>query len=615
MSTPQPPLNLDPRLHHVTRLIAAERLDEAEAICTQLEKDSADDPVLLHAQGLIDYMRRRYDQAIARFQAASKTLSDNPNLYGNLGEALRRKGDLEAAIQAFQNALLLDPYFPKAHLGLANILAEQERHTLARNRFQFLIKLHPNFAPAYHYLGVMLTAVEQAKEAIPLLRKAIALQPGYYEARFSLANALEQVGQTQEACQIYQELLREKPEDAAVHNNYANLMRSLGFIEDAEAHLREAAKHDPRHVSAYFNRSAKSLAKDISPETARELEALFEDPNLREGDRISLHFTLAKYYECQKNYEKAFHHYQTGNDIDHRVAPYNPDNQEKLVEVFQSFFTQDFFASRPHMGCESDLPVFIFGMPRSGTTLVEQILSSHPQVFGAGELKFLAQTLQVTAQTLQQHGGYPACLTYLDPVQSCLLGERYLEEIRTLAERDYTPRENQSLLRITDKMPGNFLSLGLVALLMPKAKLIHCRRDPMDSCLSCYTQRFTQVISYTRKLEDLGHYYRHYEELMAHWHKVLPMPILDVQYEETVQDPEAMSRKIIEFVGLEWHEDCLNFHQNQRKVKTASVEQVREPIYTSSVGKWRRYEAFLAPLAQALGPYATSFQRPAEIAP
>ncbi len=591
---------IDPRLNHVTQLLAAEKLDAAEAICETLSQENAEDPFLLHAQGLIDYMRKRYDRAIQLFQRSIAKIPNNPNFYGNLGEALRRKGEPLRALRAFQDALLLEPKFAKAHLGLGNSLADLKRYPEARTRFQFLIELHPQLPAGYHYLGVMLTALERPKEAIPLIRKAIALKPGYSEARFSLADALEQAGQTEDALALYQELLTENPTDSSIHNNYANLLRSLGRSKEAESHLREAVKHDPNSISAYYNRTSKELAQELSPEQLQHLENRFADPNLRKEDRSNLHFTLAKYYEGHKDYDQAFSHYQTGNDIDRRKEPYITEHQAKLTEIFKNFFTRDFFASRTHFGCESQMPVFIFGMPRSGTTLVEQILSSHPRVYGAGELKYISQTMQLVAQQLSGKG-YPVCLNNLDPVQACILGEGHMDKLRGLVK---DPAERANTLRITDKMPGNFINLGLVALLLPKAKLIHCRRDPMDSCLSCYTQHFTQVIAYSRRLEDLGHYYQCYEELMAHWHQVLPLPILDVQYEEIVQAPETMSRRIIEFVGLDWHDDCLNFHQTQRQVKTASVEQVRQPIYTSSVGKWRRYEKHLAPLIKALGSYA-----------
>lgn len=445
----------------------------------------------------------------------------------------------------------------------------------------------------------MLTTLEAHKEAIPILRKAISLQKGYYEAKFSLANALEQDSQTQEALQIYYDLLKEKPHDSSVHNNCGNILRTLGKIDKAEEHIKQALKHNPEHLSAYYNRSAKHFAQEVTPAQLQRLNELILDSNITEEDRANLHFTLARYHHGGKNYQTAFNHYQKGNHIDNRKEPYDGEIQAKVFSIFKSFFTKEFFATHQHFGSPSDTPVFIFGMPRSGTSLVEQIVSSHPQVYGAGELKYISQLIQNLAGKFSNQAGYPACLNLLNPINSCGIAQKYLDQLNELVSGN-----KEHILRVTDKMPGNFTNLGLISLLLPNAKLIHCRRNPMDSCFSCFTQHFTQVIVYTRTLEDLGHYYQLYEDLMTHWHHVLPTKILDVQYENMVENTEEMSRKIIDYVGLEWDDACLNFHQTERKVKTASLEQVRKPIYSSSVGKWRNYEEFLEPLKQALGEYA-----------
>lgn len=590
---------LKAELQIIEKLILEEKLEEAEIKCLQLEKQQPNDPILAHALGLIYYMRQKYDAAIAKFRITVTQVTNNANFYNNLAEALRRKGEFKEALDNFHNALLVQPAFPKAHLGIANTLIDLKRYQDARARFEFMIKLDPSFAPAYHYLGVMLTTLEATKEAIPILRKAVALKKDYYEAKFSLANALEQDSQTKEALNIYYELLKEKPNDASVHNNCGNILRTLGKLEEAEEHVRKAIQHNPEHLSAYYNRSAKHFAQEVTPQQLQRLEELIFDPNITDEDRSNLHFTLARYYDAQKEYQTAFNHYKQGNDIDSRKEPYDHETQKKVFSIFKSFFTKEFFATHPHFGSSSETPVFIFGMPRSGTTLVEQIVSSHPNVYGAGELKYISQIIQSLAGQFSNQAGYPACLNLLNPINSCSVGETYVNKVKDLVQGD-----KENILRITDKMPGNFTNLGLISLLLPNAKLIHCRRNPMDSCFSCYTQHFTQVIVYTRQLEDLGNYYQLYEDLMAHWHNVLPIPIFDVNYENMVENTEEMSRKIIDFVGLEWDDACLNFHETERKVKTASLEQVRKPIYSSSVDKWRRYEPFLEPLKQALGKYA-----------
>ena len=598
---------IDPRINQITYLITNKRLDEARAICDKLAAEKPNDPYLIHALGLIDYLRKNYSRAIERFQKSISQVTNNANFYSNLGEALRHQDRNKEALAAFQEALLINPNFPKAHLGVANTLSMLKRYKDAMARFQFIIKLFPDFPQAYHYLGMMLTSQDRVKEAIPLIRKAIALKPDYDEAELSLANALEKDRQTQEALKIYQKLLEKKPHDSSIRNNYANLLRSLGLIVEAAEHLTTALKDEPNNLSPYFNLSGKRLAEVITPEELKRLETLVCDPHTQENKRSALHFTLAKYYEANGNVDQAFANYQKGNEIDQRIEPYNAENQEKVCSTLTSFFTSEFFTSRRHFGSESETPIFVFGIPRSGTTLVEQILASHPNVYGAGELKYISKIVQALSHAKHTRG-YPDCLNNMDAIRACTLGESYVDQIKALVENS-----EDEILRITDKMPGNYMSLGVIALLLPKAKLINCRRNPLDNSLSCFTNRFTSVISYSRSLEDLGHNYQIYERLMAHWHQVLPMPILDVQYEEMVKAPEATSRKIVNFIGLEWHDNCLDFYDNKRQVKTASVEQIREPIYTSSVNKWHKYKKFLTPLIDALGEYAPQLETSASV--
>ncbi len=374
ISSEQTNIPIDSRINRATQLIGVNKLEEAEALCKQIEQEKKDDPFLLHTLGLIDYMRQNYPQAIDKFKRSLAKVTTNVNFYTNLAEALRRNGQNQEVLAYFQEALLVDPNFPKAHLGLANTLIELKRHQQAITRFQFLIKLYPDFAPAYHYLGVMLTSLERYKEAIPLIRKSIALKEDYYEAKFSLANALEHEGKIDEAIAIYRQLLEINPRDSSVHNNYSNLLRSLGFLEEAEQHLTEALKYNPNHLSAYFNRLGKALSKEVTPDEIQNLERLLLNKNTNEEDRSSIHFTLAKYYDAKKDYEKAFPHFEQGNNIDHRKEAYDPETQAKITSILMSFFKREFFAQHPHFGSESELPVFIFGMPRSGTALVEQII-------------------------------------------------------------------------------------------------------------------------------------------------------------------------------------------------------------------------------------------------
>jgi len=255
-------------------------------------------------------------------------------------------------------------------------------------------------------------------------------------------------------------------------------------------------------------------------------------------------------------------------------------------------FGAEFFARTDRAGSQSELPVFIVGMPRSGTTLVEQILASHPMVHGAGELDYMRRIMQTLPERLGVQRPIPECAANIDTALAERIAEEHLQHLR---------EHSASALRITDKTPSNFLRLGLIALLFPKARIIHCQRDPLDTCLSCYFLRFGQGQAFAYDLDDLGRYYRDCARLMEHWRRVLPSPLLEVPYEALVADQEGWSRRLIAFLGLDWDDRCLAFYRSERQVKTASVWQVRQPVYASSIGRWRRYAKHLGPLFAALG--------------
>ena len=257
-----------------------------------------------------------------------------------------------------------------------------------------------------------------------------------------------------------------------------------------------------------------------------------------------------------------------------------------------AIFDKRLFSRRQGFGSESQAPVFIVGMPRSGTTLIEQVLASHPRVFGAGELDQISHLVNAISAEISGAPPYPDSAADLDALTACRLGESYVSYIGRLSDGSD---------RVTDKMPGNFMHLGFIALLLPGARIIHSKRSPIDTCLSCYFQHFTQPMPFAGDLTNLGTYYQGYERIMTHWRNVLPLPMLEVDYEEMVGDHETMCRRIVEFSGLEWDEACLQFHKTERTVKTASTWQVRQPLYTTSVARWRHYEAFLGPLKKALG--------------
>jgi tetratricopeptide (TPR) repeat protein len=592
MTTPEK----NTKLEKAAQLISTGKYDEGEAIALATLKKNPQHPHAHYIVGLAAYMRNQYPRAVKAFERAAKLAPKNPLVFCNLGESLRRNEEPEKAFGAFKHGLSLQPNLPMAQLGIANCLSDLERYDQAGQAFHKLLNAFPMFAPGYHYMGSHLARQDKHKQALPILRKAVAMKDNYTEAQMTLAATLENLDKTDESITLFETILADNPENIAILLNLANIKKTQGKNEEAEKYFARVKELDPDNVALQYSVSHSRDGKEV--DDIEVMEKRLEDSSLNKNEQRALHFTIGKYYDDQGASPQAFAHFKSGNDMDDRIAPYDPDSVSKGMDRMMAVFSEKFFKARYGMGAEGETPVFIVGMPRSGTSLIEQTLASHPQIFGAGELKNIGEIQRNLQLRIKNKVPYPESIQGLDPITACNMGERYLKEISDLAGA------NGGFTRITDKMPGNIANLGLIAMILPKARIIHSMRNPMDSCFSCFSRNFGSVISYTRQLEDLGRYYRDYRRLMEHWKKVLPLEILDVRYEETVADHDGMARKLIEFCGLEWDDACLKFYETERRVKTASTVQVRKPIYNSSVSKWHDYEAELQPLFDALGKYA-----------
>jgi len=321
------------------------------------------------------------------------------------------------------------------------------------------------------------------------------------------------------------------------------------------------------------------------------MEALDLQGDLSEEQRLFLDFALSRLAEQGQRYDEAFRYLTAANRLARKQTHYDVARMEVFFKDTRTVFSREFFARRTGFGLLDRTPIFIVGMMRSGSSLVEQILASHPDVHGAGELTDLKQIIYYFDGALNLQA-YPDQVPDLGADQVAARAREYLRRLRD---------RGGEALRVTDKMPGNFRYLGMIHLLFPRAKIIHCRRHPLDVCLSCYRLYFSGAHPYAYNLRELGHYYRLYEGLMQHWHNVMPGAIHDIQYESLVADQEAETRRLLDFCELPWHSGCLDFHKSERAVMTASLSQVREPIYHSSLQKWQAYEACLGPLIEALG--------------
>lgn len=548
-----------------------------------------------------EQIKQAFELAVARYrkgelaeaeQVFRQILNDlpehAPSRY-NLGLVLHRLGRLAEAITVYRQALALSPNAPDAHNSLAQALREQGRYTEAEQAYRAALDLNPTYVEALLNLGLLLEDQQRLPEAETTYHEAIAINSDFAGAWINLGNVQEAQGRVREAEESFRRALRITPQVAGIHMNLANVLKSQGRMEAAEETYRAALALQPNYAEAYSNLITVKRYHSVDDPDVANMLALLRSPDLPDDSAMHLHFALGKIYDECGEHDDAFVHYREGNRLKRQTLSFNAATFAEYVNRLIDTFDASFFSGRRTVGVSSELPVFIVGMPRSGTTLVEQIISSHPAVHGAGELG----TLNALARGLAAGGGtYPEAARALDRDALARLANEYEQRLRQGAD--------PKVLRISDKMPLNHLHLGLAALLFPCARVIHCQRDPLDVCLSIYFQYFRSGNDYAYDLSDIGLYYRQYERLMAHWRDVLPLQMYEIQYEDLIAEQERNIRNLVKFLDLPWHERCLSFTQNRRPIQTGSAWQARQPIYRSSVHRWRNYEKFLAPLKEVL---------------
>jgi Flp pilus assembly protein TadD len=463
------------------------------------------------------------------------------------------------------------------------------RWTDARQRFLEAIRLDPGSADYYYGAAMCDWANGRLDEAGQFLRDATRLDPNHWLSQAWLGEWYLNQGMIGEALKATEAAINARPDQPACMQSRAWVLEAAGNPDAAWEIVQKLINIVPMtpSLARLYGRLAGRYGQH-----AQALDAInrLMGAGLAPGES-SLNFTAAELLDRAGRYDDAFAMALHANAAPGR-SPYNPAAQQRWTDSVIDYFTRQRLASLPKATLRSDKPVFIVGMPRSGTSLVEQILASHPQVHGAGELDFVYRVFIGTLGMLKADlSSFPACLDKLTTAQVDGMAHVYLGPFLSLAPE---------AARITDKMPLNFLHLGLISRFFPEARIIHCRRGPMDTCLSCFLTYFNSGNEFKHNLTHLGHFYRMYERLMAHWKSVIDLPMMDVSYEEVVGDPEAISRRMIDFLGLKWDDACLNFHTARIPCVTASVAQVRRPIYDTSVGRWRRYEKHLGPLKAAL---------------
>ena len=526
-------------------------------------------------------------QVVLKNNTAKKTFSAAE--YIRLGDAAVGRRQLEEAAGFFLQAIKLQPDNPEVLNTLGVVYLTQGKLEDAAESFHQLIKLKPDHVEAYFNLGVTLFDQGKINEAIAVFRRLIALKPDHAAAHFNLGNFLMAQGNFKEAAGSFRQALRYKPDYAEAFCNLGVIFNELGNKEEAIVNYRKALSVKPDYARAFKGLSLLVKYTDIDVDIYA-LEELFNKRGTPEADRKDLGFALGNYYENLKEYDKAFTFYFEANRLKRKAYQYSVQKEYDFFVRIKQVFSPEFFATHETSGNQNKTPIFIVGMPRSGTSLVEQILASHPLVFGAGELGILVNLTNrfCTGKEIAQ---FPECMLEINKDALERMGKGYLAEIREFSEdAEY----------ITDKMPNNFLRVGLIKTILPNAKVIHCVRNPMDTCLSIFKMDFTSPHGYAYDMVELGQYYNLYRNLMAHWEKVMPGFMNTIIYEDLVADQQRQTQSLLDFCGLPWDEACLAFYKTERRVSTASLAQIRQPIYKDSVELWKRYERQLEPLMEII---------------
>ncbi len=457
--------------------------------------------------------------------------------------------------------------------------------------YRQILALRPDRAEVWNNLGNVLKDQGKFDEAAVQYERAVALNPGLLQTYNNLGNVLREQGKLDEAVARYEQAIAPRPELAEAYDNLGKVLKEQGKFKEAAARYEQALALRPDFAEAHYNRSDLKTFRPGDPDLAA-LEALATDNRLPPAKMLYIHFALGKALEDVGDYPRAFEHLLQGNALKRREVHYNEAAHQQIFQRIVDVFDADLLERFAGVGDPSPAPIFVLGMPRSGSTLVEQILASHPQVHAAGELKNLDRVVKTVTDAGGRPVPYPQGIATLDAAGFRRLGQAYLTSL---------PTPPAGKTRITDKAPGNFFHVGLIHLILPNARIIHTMRDPVDTCVSCFSRLDAVSSTFSYDLAELGCYYRWYYELMEHWRSVLPVgAMLDVTYEEVVDNLEEQARRLIDYCGLRWDDRCLSFHETSRPIRTASNVQVRRPLYRSSLARWRRYEAYLAPLLAEL---------------
>jgi tetratricopeptide (TPR) repeat protein len=658
-SAAEPTGTLEVALAHTQRLLQSNAAMAAEQ-AAEILKAAPNHPV---ATLLLGVARRRSGDAIAALESLQPLVASQPNwaaAHYELGLALGQSGHPGAGLTALRRAVELRPNMPdawraigdhltlvgdadgadaayarhiqastqdpkllvaasalvdgriaqaeamlRAHLKqyptdvvairmLAEVAARLGRNADAESLLQSCLELAPSFAPARHQLAIVLHKQNKALAAVQQLDRLEELDPHNPTYRNLKAAVLVKIGSYQESIEIYDEVLAKHPEYPKLWLSYGHTLATAGRDQDSVAAYRKSIELEPHFGEAYWS-LANLKTFHFSAEETEAMRFQLARSDLSQEDRFHFDFAMGKALEDDKNYPASFEHYASANALRRLQVNYDADEMYAFVQNSKQLFSREFLAARAQYGSPIPDPIFIVGMPRAGSTLIEQILASHSNVEGTMELPDMVMLAAALAgkKVPGEAPLYPGVLGKMSAEACKELGERYIAQTRIQRKTDKP--------FFIDKMPNNFLHIGLIRLVLPNAKIIDARRHPMACCFSAFKQQFTEGHRYSYGLADLGGFYRAYVELMDHFEQAIPGKVHRIIYEKMIEDTEAEVRRLLEYCGLSFENACLRFYENDRPIRTPSSRQVRQPIYREGIEHWRHYEAWLQPLKHALG--------------
>jgi tetratricopeptide (TPR) repeat protein len=575
--------------------------------------------------GLTLGAQRNGEGAVAALRRAVSLKPEMPDAWRALGDHLTAIGDtsgaddayaqhikfsthdprlMEAAAALCENRIAIAESLLRAHLKqhptdvpamrmLAEVAARLKRYADAQVLLERALELAPSFLPARHNYAVILHRQRKPGGALAQVQKLLdadPVNPGYRTLKATIASS---IGDYDTALELYAGVLADYPNNARVWMSYGHALKTTNRQSECVQTYRRSIELAPHLGEAYWSLANLKTFR-FTPADVEAMQAQLATANLTDDDRLQFHFALGKAFEDARQFAESFRHYAEGNRLRRAGVGYDADSNIEQMQRSRALFTPEFLAARSGQGAPAPDPIFIVGLPRSGSTLLEQILSSHPLVEGTMELADIVNMArELGGPHARGHGGYPESIAALDASALRSLGERYLEQTRIYRRTDAP--------FFIDKLPNNFAHTGLIHLILPRAKIIDARRHPLGCCFSNFKQHFARGQHFTYSLDDLGRYYRSYVQLMAHYDAVLPGRVHRVIYERMIEDTEGEVRRLLEHCGLPFDERCLRFYENERAVRTASSEQVRRPIYREGVDHWQHYEPWLGPLKSALG--------------